>query len=128
MVSSTCTVNTHSFKITRGRRKRAQAGSLQTLKIQQGLLTQAQCQANATLLLPDPVGSAVLARSPSCSSLPSVKGAELGPALFSDAGALEMRCRYLTSLGPSGLVRSITVSALLTLSLLLCLVLFRLSF
>lgn len=52
-----------------------------------------------------------------------MKGADLGPALFSDPGGLETRCRYLTiwiSLGPSGLIRSTTVSALLNLSLLLC--------
>lgn len=55
--------------------------------------------------------------------MPSVKGADLGPVLFSDPGALEMRCRYLTiwiSLGPLGLIRSTTVSALLNLNLLLC--------
>lgn len=55
-----------------------------------------------------------------------MKGADLGPVPFLDPGALETHCQYLNiwiSLGPSGLIRSATVSAVLTSSLFVCLVL-----
>lgn len=57
-------------------------------------------------------------------SLPSMKGADLGPVLLSHPKALKRHCRYLTkriSLEPVGLGRSIIISSLLTLGLSLLL-------